>query len=337
MLRKKPGVIHSISQNNSEDDYKKVVPIITKCISRVTDDTYAQYFGDNRHKFYVEMRCNRPCFENRDVCIRCLEKKSTTKIQHSRLFDHGKMNEDITDKSHIYGGEWYFENVIKWGPPPSEIIEFALQYQKEARKGITMNRTLHQEYVSKDKEPSSSQDMPPRRKKDDDQKEDTTEKVKRTRKPKVGTTSNDIATQPTTESSSTPEPIKRTRKPSVISDTSIQGNLPEKKRESVKTKKKNTSSPYETLVNTPQLIYKEVALPTYMEQSFEEFDIDGFEIEYIKLSIFQLGQSSYFRDSVKNKLYRKIKDKTIGEYVGRYDPNTESVLTDIPDSDDESE
>jgi hypothetical protein len=179
--------------------------------------------------------------------------------------------------------------------------------------------------------------MPPRRKKDDDQKEDTTEKVKRTRKPKVGTISNDIATQPTTESSSTPEPIKRTRKPSVISDTSIQGNLPEKKRESVKTKKKNTSSPYETLVNTPQLIYKEVALPTYMEQSFEEFDIDGFEIEYIKLSIFQLGQSSYFRDSVKNKLYRKIKDKTIGEYVGRYDPNTESVLTDIPDSDDESE
>ena len=33
------------------------------CLSRYTDDTYAQQFGDGRHKFYLEFRCNRPCLK----------------------------------------------------------------------------------------------------------------------------------------------------------------------------------------------------------------------------------------------------------------------------------
>jgi hypothetical protein len=52
--------------------------------------------------------------------------------------------------------------------------------------------------------------------------------------------------------------------------------------------------------------------------------------------VFSLGDATYFRDSKKNKLYKKIKEKTIGCYVGRYDPATETVHTDVPDSDDEA-
>jgi hypothetical protein len=86
----------------------------------------------------------------------------------------------------------------------------------------------------------------------------------------------------------------------------------------------------------PSMVQKEVVLPTHMEQEREEVDTDGFEIEYVKLSVFVLGDATYFRESKKNKLYKKIKEKTIGSYVGRYDPSTETVHTDVPDSDDES-
>ena len=83
------------------------------------------------------------------------------------------------------------------------------------------------------------------------------------------------------------------------------------------------------------MIQKEVVLPTHMEQTRDEVDTDGFEIEYVKLSVFAVGDISYFRDAKKNKLYKKIKEKTIGDYVGRYDPASETIYTDVPDSDEE--
>ena len=83
-----------------------------------------------------------------------------------------------------------------------------------------------------------------------------------------------------------------------------------------------------------KMIEKEVVLPTHLEER-EEVDTDGFEIEYVKLSMFSLNDVSYFRDSKKNKLYKKIKEKTIGTYVGRYDPLTETIDHEVPDSDEE--
>ena len=82
------------------------------------------------------------------------------------------------------------------------------------------------------------------------------------------------------------------------------------------------------------MVQKEVVLPTHMENTREIVDTDGYEIEYVKLSLFTIGDSTYFRDSKKNKLYKRLKDK-IGGYVGRYDPRTESIHADVPDSDDE--
>ena len=85
----------------------------------------------------------------------------------------------------------------------------------------------------------------------------------------------------------------------------------------------------------PELVYKEVTLPTHIEKTLEVFDTDEYEIVHVVLTPFELNQVHYFRDSSKNKLFQK-KGKGIGEYIGRYDPYTESIVTDIPDSDDES-
>ena len=114
------------------------------CISRYTDDTYAQHFGDERHKFYLEFRCNRPCIKDMTCCAKCAEKTSTV-LQHSRKFDHGNVNEPIPDKSHIFGGNWYTQGIKKWGAPPSEIIEFALKYQKDARGDFVVEQEIKDE------------------------------------------------------------------------------------------------------------------------------------------------------------------------------------------------
>jgi hypothetical protein len=66
----------------------------------------------------------------------------------------------------------------------------------------------------------------------------------------------------------------------------------------------------------------------------EEVDSSGYTIQYIKLTVFDANGTSYFRDAIKNKLYKKVKDK-IGVYIGRWNPDTDSIITDIPDSDDE--
>ncbi len=265
------------------------------CISRYTDDTYAQHFGDNKHKFYLEFRCNRPCIKDMTCCAKCAEKTSTV-LQHSRKFDHGNVNEPIPDKSHIFGGNWYNQGVKKWGAPPSEIIEFALKYQKDARGDFVVEQEI---------------------------KEDIPTTKKRT-KPKVAEKTDD-------------KPIKRTKKPKIAPEQKTEQTnetIEEPKKKSGP--KKKEESPYTALVNKPApLVHKEVSLPTHLETDLEQIDTSDYEIEYVRLTPFEANGTTYFRDSKKNKLYKKIKEKGIGPYVGRWNPNTDSIITDIPDSDDE--
>jgi hypothetical protein len=112
-----------------------------------------------------------------------------------------------------------------------------------------------------------------------------------------------------------------------------------KKKTDTEPKKKVTKkkSPYEKLVHSLPVVHKDSCIPTHKETEIEEHDIEDYETEEVLLSIFILDGTVYFRDSKKNKLYRRIKEKTIGQYVGRYDPYTDSIVTDVPDSDDEEE
>jgi hypothetical protein len=81
--------------------------------------------------------------------------------------------------------------------------------------------------------------------------------------------------------------------------------------------------------------HQDSCIPTHLEQSMEPHRLDDYEVEYVPLTIFIYDNVVYFRDARKNKLYRRVKEKTAGSYVGRYDTVTDVILTDIPDSDDE--
>lgn len=301
------------------------------CISRYTDDTYAQQFGDGRHKFYLEFRCNRPCLKNMNCCAKCAEKSSTTTLQHSRKFNHGNVNESLPDNSHIFGGKWYYDGVRKWGAPPSEIIEFALQYQKEARGDFIIEDSPKIELYDVEKE-SITEEMPRAKKTTENNGENVTP-VKPRRKPKVAPENPNLASETPVED--TPKPVKRGRKPKVAPATESEppvSNEPKKKTP----RKKTVDTPYSTLINsTNQLVHKEVSLPTHIETQLEQIDSEGYQIEYIQLTIFEANGSTYYRDSKKNKLYKKVKDKGVGTYVGRWNPDTDSIISNIPDSDDE--
>ena len=59
------------------------------------------------------------------------------------------------------------------------------------------------------------------------------------------------------------------------------------------------------------------------------------DIEVIKIVVrpFTHNDTSYFRDANKNKLYSMGKDKRPLAYVGRWNPETETIDTEFPDSD----
>lgn len=334
--------LNSIVVSSNKMELEKEKKKIKKCLARVTNDSLFEYFGDRHHKFYFEFRCNYPCFENRDVCIKCLQKKINCNIQTSRLFDHGMIYEPIPDHSHIFGGKWYQENELKWGLPPSEIIEYALEYQREARGKYEVNQPIYDFSTSKAKKQSNSQDMPPRKKaivqtveEIKEEKKEEIQKPKRGRKPKVMT----IQDLPSITEHSLPESDPTKCIPTITkqSRTSPEHTKSPPKPKRKPTRKKSEPNPYESLIYTQPLIYKDVSIPTHMEETLDEFNADGYEIEYIKIKSFTIGSTSYFRDYHKNKLYRKIKEKIVGEYIGRYDPETDSIVSDIPDSDDESE
>jgi hypothetical protein len=268
------------------------------CISRYTDETYAQHFGNGRNKFYLEFRCNRPCSNNNNTCSKCSNKSPLNKLQQSRKFNHGDISEPIPDSSHIFGGKWYNDGVKKWGAPPSEIIEFAIKYSNEAREGfapieLSVPLPLKKPIVA----------------------------ITPVITPVIGEVIVPIIGEIV--------PKKR-GKPKVASEST--DNSEPKKRA---VRKRPCVTPYSTLISTTsQLVHKEVSLPTHIESKMEEIDSSGYTIQYIKLTVFDANGVSYFRDATKNKLYKKVKDK-IGGYIGRWNPDTDSIITDIPDSDEE--
>jgi hypothetical protein len=234
------------------------------------------------------------------------------------------MSEPIPDHSHIFGGTWYQNRVGLWGEPSPQAIAMALQHQREARQYIPV--------ASKANIASISQDMA--RKKVSEVTEatvaaslttvETVAPVKKPRKPRVATATAieiPIVTQVEQVAQATQATQAEQVKPIKVP----------KPKKAAKASPKVESAPVQET-----RICKEVVIPTYIEQQIEEIDANDYEIEYVPLTFIDIDHTTYFRDA-NNKLYQKIKEKIIGPYVGRYCPHTESICTEVPDSDEEND
>jgi len=266
---------------------------LTLCIARIATANSVHYFGDGKHRYYLELRCNRLCKSNTELCTNCEKKNPHTRTQDTRTFNHGTVFEPIPDQSHIYGGSWYNTNVKKWGSPTAEHIQLAEQHQRDAR--MQLLTTVNTATTVNEPVPSETSSMSSKR-----------------QRPRVA--------------KSTVESVVATAENVVITQEQI---APKK----TKPRKKPTATSTTVAVSHD---HKEAVIPTHIEKNMEEFDTDDYITEYVQLTPFEIGKTNYFRDSKKNKLYQKRKDTVVGPYVGRYDPYTETIHTDVPDSDDES-
>lgn len=296
---------------------------IHPCLTRITNPKTTQYFADGKHKFYLEYCCRRPCIEGTTKCKSCHKIHSGARSQFDSTYPHGSIDEPIPDHSHIFGGTWYQERVLTWGAPSAEVIALALQHQEE----VNQYRTTFS--LSKANQPFTSQEMA------------------KSKKTVTDTTATDTSIPYTNDNL----PVKRTRKPKIVKTVEpIEASInevpvvaiveipvvPKPKRKAAKsTKKTKQNSP--TISLNEQPICKEVVIPTHIEHQIETVNVDDYEIEYVPLTYIEIDRITYFRDANKNKLYQTMKDKGIGSYVGRYCPHTETICTEVPDSDEEND
>jgi hypothetical protein len=215
----------------------------------------------------------------------------------------------------MYGGKWYLEKVKEWGEPPREILALAIQYQENARQGLEI----------KESEPSMITEM---------------SAVEQKKKGRAKAAAEDLKAEAAQPDDLKPQaqqaPKQKTKKAEKSAEKSAEEPV-EKPKGKPKIAKPKVAKPKVSPKQTSEASnHKEVAIPTHMEKTMEEFDTDGFEIEYVSLVPFEVNETNYFRDRKKEKLYKNTKG-SIGYYVGRWDPDTESIHTEVPDSDEEDE
>lgn len=101
----------------------------TQCIGRIAKVSGIEHFSDGKHRFYIAYRCSNQSLVHSNCCSRCVD-RGTDKIQSSGKFDHGLITGPIPDHSHMYGGKWYRDGCIMWGPPLPDAVRIAEeQYQ----------------------------------------------------------------------------------------------------------------------------------------------------------------------------------------------------------------
>ncbi len=57
------------------------------------------------------------------------------------------------------------------------------------------------------------------------------------------------------------------------------------------------------------------------------------DVETVRLVLLEHAGKTYYHDPTKHKLYTRIGAKAVGAYVGRWDPRSERICTDVHDSD----
>jgi len=280
---------------------------MTQCIGRISKVDGIHHFKEGRHRFYLEYRCSNNVIPHTNNCARCTD-RSRDKIQSSGKYDHGNVNEPIPIHSQIYGGKWYTDGCVKWGVPRDEDIKKAEEHRDVARAEFAEHTIINVATTTTVATVATS--IQPRKR-----------TIKRNDNPAVAVSS--IYSVPIVPIEPVePDPATASTASLATASTASLATAP-----LIQPRKRVKPKP----IPKPQI---ESIIATHIENEIEEFCIDDYEIEYVKLTPFEHNDISYFREPIKNKLFER-KSKTIGAYIGRYDSYTDTIRTDIPDSDSE--
>lgn len=281
-----------------------------RCMSRIAPFPHFEYFANKKNRFYMEMRCEKPRIQGSEFCEACQHKDPDYHYPSSRRFDHGKINEPIPDRSHIFGGSWYREQVKRWGEPSSDVVAEALNRQKEARAGYKVEEPSSDKLAIPSQPAMSS--VPKKRgggrKKANPVQTESAEElplILQSDPPVVETSSERVLTIDTVVSPPSTPPA------------SIP--VPKKKRAPAKPKAKSVPPP------VPMTPVPDTIQPTHKEVEMEEVVMADYDVVRVRVTPFR---DSMWLEDTKKKVYRRT-----GEYVGRYDPMSDRIDEDVPDSD----
>lgn len=128
--------------------------------------------------------------------------------------------------------------------------------------------------------------------------------------------------------------IKPKRRIKLIRDVAEQ---PPRKRRIIlmRESEKEKAMPPRKKANTLEPIQEKVTMVhvNMLEKKMPIVPVD--DVEVVRLVLFQHGGKSYYRDAAKNKLYACNGPKSVGSYLGRWDPLEQTIRADISDSDTE--
>jgi len=128
------------------------------------------------------------------------------------------------------------------------------------------------------------------------------------------------------------EPKKGRTKKGIIADTAkvvldnttkVVSDAPVKRQKKVPTK---APIPVTQTVTTPPIL-----VPEHIETNDEPLSVDS--VELVKLTSFVADGTEFYREPIKNKLFKQNKDGSIGPYIGRWSTKEAKIYEDIPDSD----
>jgi hypothetical protein len=303
-----------------------------RCLARIVREEHAQYFANGKNKFYLEQRCPNTALPNKPTCSACAV-KYVTKLQTARAYPHGLITEPIPDHSHLFGSEWYEKAAEKWGDPPARIVLYAIQFQDKARA----------QESEEHKAPERSSQMPRKKKEAQPvQAVDPVDPVDPVQDEKAQESQESQESQKPQKKKAPRVPRPRKAPKALEQEQQEQEQEQEqkeqepKKRKRVPKPKKPEPKPIDQLIHPLPVVHQASVIPTHIEEEVDDVAIDGYEVEEVIVRRFVHQETTYFREYTKNKLYRCVKGG-IGPYVGRWDPASDSVVTEVPDSDDEEQ
>jgi hypothetical protein len=91
----------------------------------------------------------------------------------------------------------------------------------------------------------------------------------------------------------------------------------------------------ETVVEPIPIITNATIKATYVESEEDPLEITATEV--VKVQAFEVDGKEYYREPIKNKLYKRLTGGGVGPYIGRWSPRDEKVHEEMPDSDREDD
>lgn len=273
------------------------------CKKRITNPLLMFRVGAKENRFYMESVCAVPCVEGQAWCAKCLNYKEQTKTQDSSTYPHGNVDGEYHEESRIYGSPKYLKYVKEHGDPQQDILALAMEAQKRARAGRKTKtiQELKQTFVT---EPT--------------QKQEHTDKQNQKQKHQ----------QPQQQGAE-------------ITDATPKKKAKAQTTRKLKVKKPVTPPPVQNVLavlgaHTEKIITSAAAVNTGQLVETTDTPMEIAEVIEVVLKTFTHNNVRYWRDGVREKLYRRTADGKRGEYVGRWDANAQEIVRDAPDSDEGS-